>query len=243
MTRTVDVHFLPTTLESQSLSNRTAVVVDILRASTTMTCALANGAVAIIPCGTIDETKNVRTVKGASSVLRGGERGGVRIAGFELSNSPDDYASEVVSGKAIAFTTTNGTRAILRSAAAEQILIGAFVNLSAIVARLMEGDLPVTIVCAGTDGIVTGEDVLFAGAVVEGLTKSDWVRTDAASMALNNWRESQRTQNLPALLRNTQGGRNLIKLGFHKDIETAAAIDQLTTVGRFDPETSMIQSL
>src|SRR5262249_38742437 len=101
----------------------------------------------------------------------GGERGGKRIDGFDLGNSPLEYTRDRLNGKTLVFTTTNGTRAMLHSRQAARILIGAFVNLSALCRELESADA-VDIVCAGTDRQITREDVLFAGAVGDELGRS-----------------------------------------------------------------------
>ena len=159
------VHLLPALFEPADLQGGIAVIVDILRASTTITHALANGAQKVIPCRSIDDAQALRTSPD-DGVLLGGERGGIRIDGFDLSNSPDDYSNAVVAGKTIGFTTTNGTKALLRSEKAQKIIIGSFANFSKVLDRIVDSGKPIHIVCAGTNGAITGEDVLFAGAVV-----------------------------------------------------------------------------
>ena len=128
----ISVHPLPSLFEPDDVVGGVAVVVDILRATTTITHALANGADQVIPCGTVEQALEVRSDRPSGTCLLGGERGGLRIDGFDLSNSPDDYGPNAVRGKTIGFTTTNGTRALIRAEKADHVLIGAFVNLSAV---------------------------------------------------------------------------------------------------------------
>ena len=106
-----------------------------------------------------------------SGIILGGERGGLPIPGFDLGNSPAEYTRERVAGKTVVFTTTNGTRAMQRCKQASRVLLGAFVNFSA-VCRELGGVEQVVLVCAGTDGHVTREDTLFAGAVVDDLARA-----------------------------------------------------------------------
>lgn len=215
---------------------------DILRASTTMTIALANGAKQILPAESVEQAQEL-AAETSGRVLLGGERGGVQIEGFDLSNSPDDYGRDVVDGTSVVFTTTNGTRALLRAAQADEVLVGAFVNLSRIIDRLRSTDRPVHVVCAGTNGQVTGEDVLFAGAVVErlaggsaGMTEADlgWNLNDSARIAASFWLQSVQQGSLEQATRVAQGGRNLRKLGYDKDIGTASQRDSCSVVGVFD---------
>ena len=237
MSRQISVHPLPALFEPDDVVGGIAVVVDILRATTTITHALANGAGYIIPCGTVEQALDIRNDLPAGTCLLGGERGGIRIDGFDLSNSPDDYGPNAVRGKTIGFTTTNGTRALIRAEKADHVLIGAFVNLSAVAEQLRNSELPVHIVCAGTNGQITGEDVLYAGALVEQLVESSaegFDTTDSAQMAFNHWRqESGRgsSEVLEAALRRSRGGRNLIELGYDRDITTAAKTDSVSLVG------------
>lgn len=233
----ISVHPLPALFEPDDVVGGVAVVVDILRATTTITHALANGADQVIPCGTVEQTLEVRSDRPSGTCLLGGERGGLRIDGFDLSNSPDDYAPNAVRGKTIGFTTTNGTRALIRAEKADHVLIGAFVNLSAVAEWLRNSELPVHIVCAGTNGQITGEDVLYAGALIEQLVGSsaDGVEmTDSAHMAINHWRQELGDGSpgaLEAALRRSRGGRNLIELGFDRDIATAAKADSVPLIG------------
>ena len=234
--RTVRVYLLPTEFEPEQLRGSMAVVVDILRASTTITTALANGASCVKPCLTTEDARAHRVaVKG--NCLLGGERGGVRIDGFDLTNSPTDYGSDKVRNTQIAFTTTNGTRALLRSRIADHTFIGAFVNLPAIAARLSAGSGDVSIVCAGTDGEITGEDVLFAGALAARLRQQGLELSDSAVIAERHWSGSVgQYEQLSAALCDTQGGRNLLRLGYDRDIRLCAEIGRYETVPRLTDE-------
>ena len=241
MTTEIQVHLLPDHIPSERLRGGIAVIVDVLRASTTIIHALANDAAGVVPCGTVDEAFAVRESFAADTCLLGGERGGIRIDGFDLSNSPDDYAKSVVQGKTIGFTTTNGTKALLCSDQAEEILIGAFVNFSAVLQRLAAQSKPIHIVCAGTDGVITGEDVLFAGALITALNNgdSDFEIDDAGVIAANHWRQEcceLSSLKIEPALRRAQGGRNLIRLGYDKDIGTASMVDSVPVVGFVDDD-------
>jgi len=239
MSRLIHVHLLPSLFEPTDVHDSTVVVVDVLRASTTMTTALANGAERVVACASVEHAIELRAASPPETCLLGGERGGVKIDGFDLSNSPDDYTPEVVSGKTIGFTTTNGTQALLRAEQASQVLVGSFVNLSALVQQLQAQDRAVHIVCAGTNGAITGEDVLFAGALVAELRKTspDAEVTDSAVIAESHWkcRCGQLSQpTIEAALLRSQGGHNLSLLGYEKDVATAAAVDSVPVVGAVD---------
>lgn len=231
------VHLLPDLVRPEDLTGRTVVVVDILRATTTVVHALAAGATEVIPLGVVEEAQARATAIGSTAVL-GGERGGKRIAGFDLGNSPLEYTPERLAGKTLVFTTTNGTRAMLHSRQAARILIGAFVNLSALCRELSAADA-VDIVCAGTDRQITREDVLFAGAVGDELGR-DRPRecNDQAELAIDAWRNAAREMTkgspLAAILRGSLGARNLIEIGQERDIEIAATIDKFDLAPELD---------
>lgn len=237
MTRELRVHLLPQLVDPAALAGGTTVVIDVLRATTTIAYALANGAAEVRPCLEIDEARALARLIGPTAVL-GGERKGLRIEGFDLGNSPTEYVRERVAGRPVVFTTTNGTRAMRHAAAAESILIGSFANLSAVVETLAICER-VDLLCAGTHGEVTAEDALFAGAVVERLSRmgsGEWrMGNDEALLALGAWRTFAASgMSLGAALRDCQGGKNLIAEGFDADIDTAAKIDAVSLVPRLD---------
>src|SRR5205823_10380648 len=141
---------------------KTVVVIDVLRATTTIVHALAAGAREVVPCLEVEDARRIAAELGKAAIL-GGERRGLPIPGFDVGNSPAEYTRQRVGGKTVVFTTTNGTRAMQRCKFASRVLLGAFVNFSAVCRELAVVD-HVALVCAGTDGHVTREDTLLAGA-------------------------------------------------------------------------------
>lgn len=243
MPRSLRVHLLPSLVSPEALAGRTVIVIDVLRATTTIVQALAAGAEAVVPCGEVAEAKRLAQATGATALL-GGERGGVKIADFDLGNSPSEYTPSVVRGKRIFFTTTNGTQAMQRCRAARRVLIGAFVNFSAVCDALREV-VEIDLLCAGTDNQITREDVLFAGAVADDLIeqsggerKRHYDISDQALIALDAWRAARddMRQALPLVdkLRSSHGGRSLLDLGHDRDIDLAADIDRFTIVPELD---------
>ncbi len=247
---TLQVHFVPSLVDPAELTGSVCVVIDVLRATTTMIHALAAGAAGIVPCLTIDAARECAAAFPAGSAVLGGERGGLPIPGFALGNSPAEFTNESVGGRTVVLTTTNGTKALLYCNAAADVLIAGFVNLSAVCAVLQPiGQAPgtataptrVDVVCAGTDGQVTREDVLLAGAIVERLTGAcAWDINDEAALARDAWTaavagtsasevESRLVEALPASL----GGRNLVALNMDHDIALAAQLDHFAIVPRY----------
>jgi 2-phosphosulfolactate phosphatase len=248
MTQTVRVWMLPELLAPEQLAGGVAVVIDVLRASTTIIHALANGAKGVVPCGTVEEARAVAAGFGAGEALLGGERGGTRIEGFDLDNSPLRYTRDTVAGKTIVFTTTNGTRALRACAGAERVLIGAFVNRVALTRVLREDGRPVHLVCAGTRGQLTAEDILFAGAAAcdaawtsratparaaEGLLHGRTEKTAPPAsvdvqtqMAVDYYlARSRDRETFLETIRESRGGKDLRALGMDADIERAAQED------------------
>ena len=237
--KTLRIHLLP---PPEGLPRTDlAVIVDVLRASTTIASALHAGAECVVPCLTIEAAREAAVTRGA---LLGGERGGVKVDGFDFGNSPTEYCSEKVAGKTIAFTTTNGTKALQLSLASREIVIGAFANLSGVTERCAV-EPQVDIVCAGTDGAISAEDVLFAGLLGSRLTDFHAFKPadDATGIAIDFSRAN--TENPPRLLeavRQSQGGKNLIKLGYDADIQFAANIDRFSIVPTYDAESGSIRA-
>jgi len=239
MPRELTVHLLPTLFEPSNLRGGIAVVIDILRASTTITHALANGASRIIPCETIEEARAVSS--GIDDCLLGGERGGEIIKGFDLGNSPTAYSRTAVAGRPVAFTTTNGTRALLRSSEADRVFVGAFANLGAVVQKL-GGEEPVHLVCAGTDGVVSTEDTLFAGAVCDALMwHGGFELNDSARLAWSHWKAcSGSDEAVHEAILAGRGGQNVKRLGLGEDIRVAATLNGFDLVPEFLPQSRAI---
>jgi 2-phosphosulfolactate phosphatase len=225
--RPIQVHLLPVLAPARSLSNGVAVVIDVLRATTTIVHALAAGCVAVVPCLEVEEAvERAKTLRCTGKVLVGGERGGQAIPGFDIGNSPRECTAARCKKSTLVITTTNGTRALLRAAEAERVFVAAFVNFSAVCEQLRADARPVHIVCAGTDGEVSLEDTLLAGALVDFLCEAggDVRLNDAARLAWDCFENHGRV--LDGALAVGAGGENLRALGYDADIRAAAQVDR-----------------
>jgi 2-phosphosulfolactate phosphatase len=237
----VSVSFLPRLPERVDLSGL-AVVVDLLRASTTITYALHAGAKCVVPCRTRDEAMAVRLRLagggvGAPEVLLGGERGGVKIDGFDLGNSPAEYTRERVGGRIVVFTTTNGTNAILQSAPGGCVAIGCYANLRELTEELVDAGRPVHVNCAGTGGAVTMEDCTFGGRLASELVDRGFelAATDETYMARALYRQAKRDPGGElGVMRHSCGGRNLQEIGYESDIELCRRENVCPVVPVFD---------
>lgn len=240
----VYVHLLPSLIPPGSLAGGVAVVVDVLRATTVMVHALANGAEAVIPCAEIEEAKAVAGRLPRGTAILGGERGGLPIDGFDLGNSPDDYNREVCAGKTLVMTTTNGTRAILASQDAERVCIASFANLKATARELAvqfrkrDHGHPIHIVCSGTEGFISLEDTLLASELLAaipqwtGATGAEAGNDEAIIVSSLAMGAAQHLPGnpLPEVLKLGRGGQNVTRIGLEKDIKTAAEVDRLPIV-------------
>jgi 2-phosphosulfolactate phosphatase len=245
----VFVHLLPRLIPPGSLCGGIAVVVDVLRATTVMIQALASGCEAIIPCAEIEEAKEVAASLSAGSALLAGERQGLPIEGFHLGNSPGEFVPEVCRGKTLVITTTNGTRAILASRNAKRVYIAGFTNLRAtsdeISVQFLKKDHghSVHIICAGTEGHISLEDSLLAGALTSQIVQvtdlaershfSDLFGNDEAFMVVTQWLEVERfleKRPLWKLLSVGRGGQNVLAIGRKPDIDEAAHFDRFNLV-------------
>jgi len=250
----LNVYALPKFADPDALAGGTAVVIDVLRASTAIIYALQAGAKTVIPCGEIEEALRIAAGFSPDEKILGGERGGLPMEGFDLGNSPEEYTPERVRGKTVVFTTTNGTRALLHVTRARQIVLGAFVNATAVVQHIF-GQEEVHLLCAGTDGQPTDEDSMLAGMLAEKLQRrggGQYKLNDQAIAACELWRhtleiiqapttEPPEPEPLAKILRHSLGGKNLVSLGLDRDILAAARIDRFAIVPKFDPETSCVQ--
>src|SRR3954469_4928308 len=241
----LNVYSLPSEVEERELAGRTAVVIDVLRATSTICQALESGAREVVPFVTIEDALAAAAKVGRSNVVLGGERHGVLIPGFDLGNSPSEYTPAAVGGRLVFITTTNGTRALQHARLAKRVVVASFLNLSSVVESL-KNESSVDIVCAGTDGVETSEDILLAGAIVDQLAKTaahDWIENENAQAAQKNWQElltAARATGQPMKhlvrqqLDESRGGRNLHEVGNGRDIEVCSQIDFLQIVPRLD---------
>ncbi len=222
--RDVCVHLLPDLVPEGRLVGSLAVVVDVLRATTTIVHALAAGCTSVRPCAEVEEARELAGQMRVGRVLLAGERGGLPLAGFDLGNSPREFTATLCRGTTLVLTTTNGTRALLRAAAAERTLVAAFLNYSAVCEQVRQDQRPVHVICAGTEGEVSLEDTLWAGALVDFLCDESEPRlNDGARLAWDCF--EHHGQVLQGALELGKGGAKLRILGYHEDIRTAAQVD------------------
>lgn len=208
------------------------VVIDVLRATTVIATALANGAAGVVPVMNVADAVAVREALGAR-VLLGGERQNRRIEGFDLGNSPAEYTAERVSGATIVLTTTNGTRAIERArSAASRLYTAALVNVRAVAEHACACEEDLVAVCAGTEDRFSLEDWLCAGALAHHCERRGMQLDDAAVAAAALFRAHE--GNLYALMVQGEHARHLAAAGFAGDVRQAAVTDRYAIVPLLD---------
>ncbi|HWC03559.1 MAG TPA: 2-phosphosulfolactate phosphatase [Methylomirabilota bacterium] len=219
----IDVALTLEEVRGVPLAGVTAVVLDVVRASTTIVAALGNGARSVVPVATPDEARALGRGKGAVPVLIGGERGGAPPPGFDCGNSPAEYTPDRVWGRTVAFTTTNGTRALLAVDGASRIAVAGFVNAAAVVrwVGLEPGD--VLLVCAGERGRFCLEDAVCAGLLVARLAPADGALTDAARAARALW--DRYADDLDGMLTDAAWAQALVRQGRGADLPLCVALD------------------
>jgi 2-phosphosulfolactate phosphatase len=221
--RTVDVCLSPDMMHLYEISDRTVVIVDILRATSCMVTAFAHGAHHITPFANLENCKAMKT----HGYITSGERNGEKVDGFDKGNSPFEYM-ENMTGAKLAFTTTNGTEAIDRSSKAREIVIGSFLNLSAVANHLLAGTNNVLILCAGWRGKVNLEDTLFAGALVEKIRDKIKPECDAPLAAAHLYQAAK--ADLVGFLADASHVRRLARLDITEDISFCLTPDQYNLV-------------
>ncbi|MBU6414020.1 MAG: 2-phosphosulfolactate phosphatase [Planctomycetes bacterium] len=241
----VTASILPSLTGDELIRDHCVIVVDLLRASSTITAALAAHAREVIPTQTPEAALALKATKSHDPCLLGGERGGILIPGFDLGNSPREYTIANAGGKSLIFTTTNGTAALHHAAqlGAARILIGCLNNLHSVTTAAAASNLPVHVLCAGTHGAPSFDDMLCAGAFLEAL-ESHSCRTaeagfDQTLACIAAWRHARMSGIHASLMRST--GTALANLGFRTDVADCAAIDSLSgIVGEYHPTRGVI---
>lgn len=226
----IDVFFTPTGLAPGDFAGRSVVVVDVLRASTTIAVALASGAKAVLPAASTDEALRIAQNLEHDQVVLAGERKSVRVDGFALGNSPLEFTPEAVGGKTVVLSTTNGTQALIATQGAKEVLVAAAVNFSVVVQRAraaLEATGELVILCSGNERRFAIEDAFAAGRITKVLLPEGGLKrvtvNDGALASLDIARHFGEKW-LRALGASTHG-RELVDLGFGLDLRVCGTQD------------------
>lgn len=224
----IKLFLTPAPFPETGLGDRTAIVIDVLRCTTSVCAALKAGARGVIPVLGPGEAVEMWTKVGQDMAVLAGEREGVRIENFQLGNSPFEFTEESVGGRLVIMTTTNGTAAFLEARKAALILSCALVNVSLVAERAASEERDVAIVCAGREGGFSIEDTLCGGMIIDLLKTRhglEVVLNDAGSLALLLYRSSKTS--IKQSIAQGEHGRFLAKIGFAEDVAAAANVDSI----------------
>lgn len=227
----VNVFFTPEEFTPDDLKDKTAVVIDVLRASTTLITALQNGCGRIIPVAEVETARALAAQQSKQTTLLCGERLGKKITGFHLGNSPAEYLPEVIWNKTLIFTSTNGARLLTRTKSASSAVLAAFVNADVVSEFIAKSQKAVTILCAGANNTFSLEDSVCAGLLVYKLYKAldtELSMSDAAlaTMILFN----KFGHNLLNMLLLSNHGRYLKSIGLGNDLQICARLNSMAVL-------------
>ena len=220
-------------VKDYELQGKTAIVIDVLRATSCIITALANGCEKVIPVYTPEDAFKYQE-QDKPKFLLGGERKSVKIPGFDLGNSPLEYQKLDYSGKAVVITTTNGTRAIKEAETSENLLIGSILNAQAVAMKALDLGKPLTLICSGTRDQFSLDDFITAGVIIKELSSldkeialSDFAQTALLAFKAFDW-------SLLEGLKNSVHGRDLLKLGLVRDLAFCSQRNKYNVVGKYE---------
>lgn len=221
----IEVCLTPALLDLYAIENSIVVVIDILRATSSITYGIENGAEAIIPVMNVEDCLSYAD----KGYLLAAERNGEVVTGYDFGNSPFSYTTEKVAGKTIVLTTTNGTKAMhLAQERAHQVIVGSFLNLSSVCDYLRKQNKDVLLLCAGWKDNFNLEDTLFAGAVVEQLQNDFTIGDDSSVAALDMYQLAK--DDLREYLKKSSHSHRLIKLNIEEDVQFCLRLDICKTI-------------
>lgn len=230
----VEVFLTSAAVEEDDVKGRTVIVIDVLRACSTITTALNNGARAVVPVLDMAQAGKIASNLDSSMYRLGGERGGKKIEGYHLGNSPFEYTTEEVEGRDVILNTTNGTKALTRARGAKHLIAGCLLNASRVIDFVREANTDVTIICAGRQDRISLEDTLCAGLLLSRLweDREPEVTSDAAHTAYTQYLHDR--NDLEALLKRCNHARHLIESGFEEDVDYCLQIDTLPVLPYYE---------
>ena len=226
----IEVSYTPENFEVYDTEDSIVVVNDIFRATSAMCTAFEHGAKAMIPVDTIEKAKALQK----KGFLAGAERNAEKVEGFDFGNSPYDYMGDDIKGKTLVLTTTNGTRAIeMAKGVSDKIVIGSFLNISALSKWLVKQKKNVLILCSGWKGRINLEDSLFAGALTkeligDGAYSLEHDVEDSALIAMYLYESVQKDPE--KLLKISSHRRRLANLNLKKDIKYCLSINKTSKI-------------
>ncbi len=223
---TLDACFSPYLYPVYRDDNSIVVIIDILRATSAICTAFEHGAEMVIPVATIEEARVYKN----KGYLVGAERDAIAVEGFDFGNSPFSYMSDTVKGKTIVISTTNGTQAVHAARDAYKVVIGSFLNITALCNWIVKENRNILLLCSGWKNKFNLEDALFAGAMTETLTSmTEDIKLGDACLALKYLYQQARTEPYK-FLNHASHKERLARLNLKKDIKYCLTPDQTTAI-------------
>jgi 2-phosphosulfolactate phosphatase len=229
----INLLFTPLSADELYFTGKTVVVIDVLRATSTIVAALNNGAKEIVPVATVEFAVKVSGGMFGGQTLLGGERNTKKIEGFALGNSPLEYSEDIVSGKSIILYTTNGTKALVKAKFSENLFICSFLNISAVANHLININKDVEILCAGRFNNFSLEDTICAGKLISEMikVKENIDLTDSAKAGVSLSKSFGRS--ILKMLKETEHGKILEENGFDEDLKFCSKLNTTDIVPYF----------
>ena len=227
----IDLYLTPVPLAKATVQGKAVVIIDVLRSSTSICAAFMSGAKGVIPTPGPGEAGEMWTKVGSDMAVLAGERHGVKIENFQLGNSPSEFTPEVVGGKFVVITTTNGTAMFSKTYSAAPVLSGALVNISLVAERIAREEKDVIIACCGREGHFSIEDTICGGMLVHLLLEKhekQIVQNDACALALLLYQTNKET--IRAAIAGGEHGRYLASIGFADDVSVASDVDSMAVL-------------
>ena len=224
----VELYLTPTPFGRAKVENKTVVVIDVLRSSTSICAALNSGAKGVIPTDGPGEAGDMWTKIGSDNAVLAGERNGIKIENFQLGNSPAEFTPQTVKDKFVILTTTNGTAIFAKTSNASHVLSGALVNISTVAEKVAGSGSELVIACSGREGHFSIEDTICGGMLIHLLREKysfEISLNDAGSLALLLY-QTNKTRLLETIVQG-EHGRYLNSIGFGRDVTMAATVDSI----------------
>lgn len=227
----IDIIISAADIKENKIAGKTVIVIDMLRATSVIVTALNNGCSKVIPFLTVEEA-TAFAEKNRQAFILGGERKAIKIQGFDCSNSPLEYKKELVEGKTLVMTTTNGTRAINACKEASNILIGALINAASVAKKAMDINKDIVIVNAGTDGQFSIDDFICSGYIIENIINhtKDVFLTDISTTANYVYKSNP---DIISFIKNATHYKRILELELFEDLEYCCKKDIVNIVPEF----------
>lgn len=218
----IDIIISASDIKKEKIEGKTVVVIDVLRATSVMVTALKNGCEKVIPVKEVDEAIEIAK-NDRSRYILGGERNALKIEGFDYSNSPLEYTKDVIEGKTVIMTTTNGTQAIKNAECAERIIIASMINGQAVADEIVKENKDVVFINAGTYGQFSMDDFITSGYIISRIKEKISVKlTDIATTSLYIY---DNNKDIISFVKGATHYKRILELGLEDDLEYCLSKD------------------